>query len=81
MASVCILEYMEGIFGSWEEKLKESTGSAMLKLEKLLKDAEKRFGTSELSATEAQRYRRVLRQLVWGSALQGRPCFSCWVFE
>ena len=45
---------MEGIFVSWEEKLKESTGSAMPKLEELLKDAEKKFGTPELSATEAQ---------------------------
>ena len=59
--------YMEGIFVSWEEKLKESTGSAMPKLEELLKDAEKKFGTSELSATEAQRYRRVLGQLAWAA--------------
>ena len=56
-----------GIFVSWEEKLKESTGSAMPKLEELLKDAEKKFGTSELSATEAQRYRRVLGQLAWAA--------------
>ena len=35
----------------------------MPKLEELLKDAEKKFGTPELSATEAQRYRRVLGQL------------------
>ena len=40
---------MEGIFVSWEEKLKESIGLAMPKL----------------SATEAQRYRRVLGQLAW----------------
>ena len=59
--------YMEGIFVSWEEKLKESTGSAMPKLEELLKDAEKKFGTPELSATEAQRYRRVLGQLAWAA--------------
>ena len=39
--------YMEGIFVSWEEKLKESTGSAIPKLEELLKDAEKKFGTPE----------------------------------
>ena len=38
---------MEGIFVSWEEKLKESTGSAIPKLEELLKDAEKKFGTPE----------------------------------
>ena len=59
--------YMEGIFVSWEEKLKESSGSAMPKLEELLKDAEKKFGTPELSATEAQRYRRVLGQLAWAA--------------
>ena len=59
--------YMEGIFVSWEEKLKESTGSAMPKLEELLRDAEKKFGTSELSATEAQRYCRVLGQLAWAA--------------
>ena len=59
--------YMEGIFVSWEEKLKESTGSAMPKLEELLKDAEKKFGAPELSATEAQRYRRVLGQLAWAA--------------
>ena len=58
---------MEGIFVSWEEKLKESTSSAMPKLEELLKDAEKKFGTAELSATEAQRYRRVLGQFAWAA--------------
>ena len=42
---------MEGIFVSWEEKLKESIGLAMPKL----------------SATEAQRYRRVLGQLAWAA--------------
>ena len=66
---------------SWEEKLKESTGSAMPKLEELLKDAEKKFGTPELSATEAQRYRRVLGQLPWAALSKQKKCFSCWVLE
>ena len=71
---------MEGIFVSWEEKLKESTGSAMPKLEELLKDAEKKFGLANCpprkpSATVGLGTTRM------GSALQGRPCFSCWVFE
>ena len=37
------------------------------KLEELLKDAEEKFGTSELSATEAERHRRVSGQLVWAA--------------
>ena len=39
----------------------------MPKLEELLQDVEKKFGTPELSASQAQRSRLVLGQLAWAA--------------
>ena len=69
--SVCVLECLEA---AWRESSclgKRSSKNPLVllcpKLEELLKDAEKKFGTSDLSPTEAQRYRRVLGQLAWAA--------------
>ena len=60
--------YMEGIFTSWDEKLKpQQEESCMPRLEDLHKDAEKKFENEVLSEQAVVRYRRVLGQLAWAA--------------